>query len=185
MLVHHFLENSAKRLPEKVALICDDQRLTYREINSLADQFAAALVNMGVRRQDRIVIFLDNSAESVISLFGILKAGAIFIMVNPTMKSKKLNYILNDSGARVLITHTNKTRIVKEAINDVPDLEHIIWKGKSPKLPRGIAGPKNSAWKELFPLTSDLYEVYRPGSCHNHLHFRIHRRTKRRNVGPL
>ena len=157
MLVHHFLENSAKRLPEKVALICDDQRLTYREINSSADQLAAALFNMGVRRQDRIVIFLDNSAGSVISLFGILKAGAIFIMVNPTMKSKKLNYILNDSGACTLITQSTKSRIVRTAIDDVPNLRNTIWLGKSNQLPKESPSTITfHLWKELFPLTSDL-----------------------------
>ena len=131
MLVQNFLENSAERLPEKIALICGDQRLAYQQINRNADQLAAALIDMGVRRQDRIVIFFDNSAESVIALFGILKAGAIFIMLNPTMKSKKLNYILKDSGASVLITQSTKARIVSEAIHDVPDLKNIVWLGKS------------------------------------------------------
>lgn len=134
MLVNHFLENSAARLPDKVALICGDQRLTYREINRAADQLAAALIDMGVKRQDRVVIFLDNSAESVISLFGILKAGAIFIMLNPTMKAKKFNYILRDSGARALITQTSKSRIISEAIDEVPELKHIVWVGKSPQI---------------------------------------------------
>ena len=73
MLVNHFLENSAARLPNKVALICEDKRLTYQEINDSANQLAAALTEMGVKRQDRVVIFLDNSTESVISLFGILQ----------------------------------------------------------------------------------------------------------------
>lgn len=136
MLVHHFLENSAARLPDKVALICGDQRLTYQEINQSADRLAASLVEMGVIRQDRVVIFLDSSVESVISLFGILKAGAIFIMLNPTMKSKKLNYILNDSGARALITRSNKLRVIKDAITDTPDLEHVIW--VSPKGSKSI-----------------------------------------------
>ena len=101
MLVNHFLENSAVHLPDKVALICGDQRLTYQEINHSADQLASALRDMGIKRQDRVIIFLDNSAESVISLFGILKAGAIFIMLNPTMKAKKLNYILTEKGKTV------------------------------------------------------------------------------------
>ena len=89
MLVNNFLENSAKRLPDKVALICGDERLTYSEINKKADQLAAGLLDMGIKRQDRVIVFLDNSVESVIALFGILKAGAIFIMLNATMKSKK------------------------------------------------------------------------------------------------
>ncbi len=151
MLVNHFLENSAKRLPDKVALVCGDQRLTYRQINRSADQLAASLIDMGIKRQDRIVVFLDNSAESVISLFGILKAGAIFIMLNPTMKSKKLNYILKDSGARALITQRNKARIVKEAINEAPELEHVFWVDKSSKLPEMPSSSISSyVWDEIF-----------------------------------
>ena len=135
MLVNNFLENSAERLPDKIALITDEQRLTYREINQSANQLATALVDMGAQRQDRVVIFLDSSVESVISLFGILKAGAIFIMLNPTMKSNKLNYILKDSGASTLITQTTKARIINEAIHDTPNLKNIIWAGKSGQLP--------------------------------------------------
>jgi long-chain acyl-CoA synthetase len=138
MLVHNFLENSAARLPEKVALICDGQRLTYQQINHSADQLARYLIDIGVKRQDRVVIFLDNSAESIISLFGVLKVGAIFIILNPTMKSKKLNYILRDSGARTLVTDTNKVRVVKNALSEVPELHHIVWCQKLPshKIPQ-------------------------------------------------
>ncbi len=133
MLVNSFLENSAARLPDKVALICDGRRLTYSEINRQADRLASALANLGIKRQDRVVIFMDNSAESVVSLFGILKAGAIFIMVNATMKAKKLNYILRDSGARALITHSNKARIIQVALDDASALEHVLWVGNVPK----------------------------------------------------
>ena len=128
-LVHHFLENSAARFPDKIALIHGDQRLTYQQINQLSNQLASSLADMGVKRQDRVIIFLDNSVEAVIALFGILKAGAIFVMLNPAMKAKKLNYILQDSGARALITHKTKARILADAIKDAPKLDHIIWCG--------------------------------------------------------
>ena len=153
MLVNHFLENSAARLPDKMALVCGNQRLTYREIDYSANQLASALVDMGIRRQDRVVIFLDNSVESVISLFGILKTGAIFIILNPTMKSKKLNYILNDSGAQVLITHTSKLCIINEAVIDAPDLKHIICcqsKGPHSNLKRFVT------WSSIFEQTEQI-----------------------------
>ncbi len=156
MLVHDFIENSTKRLPDKVALICGDQRLTYSQINSAANQLSSFLLKIGTRRQDRVIIFLDNSVESVISLFGILKAGCIFIMLNAAMKAKKLNYILKDSGACVLISHTNKKRIIDEAISGVSNLEHVIWcqgsgiKGDFP-LQGQHAGLKTSTlWNNLF-----------------------------------
>jgi len=135
-LIHHFLEKSAACLPDKVGLVCEEQRLTYREINRSADQLAAALIGIGIKRQDRVVIFMGNSVESVISLFGILKAGAIFVILNPSMKAKKLHYILKDSGARFLIPHTNKSRIVKDAVTELPGLENIIWVGNSGQVPK-------------------------------------------------
>jgi long-chain acyl-CoA synthetase len=132
MLVHNFLENSAARFPDKTALICDNKRLSYSELNAAADQLAADLIKKGIKRQDRVVIFLENSIESVISLYGILKAGAIFVMLNPGMKAGKINFILKDSGARAIITHAVKESIFKEALLDVQDVEHMIWCGNKP-----------------------------------------------------
>lgn len=127
MLVQQYLENSADRLPGKTALICGKQRLTYKQINDSANRLAAVLVNMGIRRQDRIIVFMDNSSEAVISLFGILKAGAIFVMLNPQMKAKKLNYILKDSGACCIFTHSSKVQVISDAVHDLEQLQHIIW----------------------------------------------------------
>lgn len=153
MLVNNFLENSAARLPDKVALICDDKRFTYSQIDQQADQLASALINLGIKRQDRVVIFMDNSAESVISLFGILKAGAIFIMVNATMKAKKLGYIFKDSGARALITHSNKARIIHEALEGASDLKHVLWAGSVPSALRSSSVSMHS-WDGVLSAVS-------------------------------
>lgn len=136
-LVQHYLEESVRRLPDKVALICGNERLTYAKINEKADRLASALIDMGIQRQDRVAILLDNSAESVIALYGILKAGGVFMMLSATMKAKKLNYILNNSGARILITHQTKARIVKDGIESANELEHVIWctPGNSNQIP--------------------------------------------------
>lgn len=149
-LVQHFLENSAARLPDKVALICGDQRLTYKEINQGADQLAAHLIDVGgIKRQDRVAIFLDNSAESVIALFGILKAGAIFIMLNASLKAKKLNYILKDCGARTLIAHFSKAQIIKDAIRGVPELKDLVWVGNPLSLVDKELTVNNCLWNEI------------------------------------
>ena len=150
-----FTEETAKRVPDKVALVCGDERLTYADINNSADRLAAALIDMGVQRQDRVAIFMDNSAESVISLFGILKAGGIFIMLNATMKARKLNYILKHSGARVLIGQQSKSKVISQSINDTSELKHIIWKLRTGN--KDGLGPldqkdsviKAQAWDEL------------------------------------
>jgi acyl-CoA synthetase (AMP-forming)/AMP-acid ligase II len=87
--VNNFLEDSARRSPDKVALICEPQRLTYWEIDEKADRMGVALKDLGIQRGDRVAILLDSSVEAVISLFGILKADGIFLMLSPTMKSNK------------------------------------------------------------------------------------------------
>jgi len=164
MLVNNFLENSAARLPNKVALICDGKRLTYSEINRQADRLSSALTNLGIKRQDRVIIFMDNSAESVVSLFGILKAGAIFIMVNATMKAKKLNYILKDSGACALITHSNKARIIQVALDGASALEHVLWVGNVPKFESSYSTDCHfHSWADLL-AASPLSVVRGPSS---------------------
>ncbi|HDK27848.1 MAG TPA: AMP-dependent synthetase, partial [Candidatus Atribacteria bacterium] len=96
MLVNHFLENSAQRLPEKVCLVFKDKRFTYAEIDKVSNQLAHTLIELGIKRGDRVAIYIENSPEVVISLFGILKAGAIFSVLNPLIKPRKLQYILNN-----------------------------------------------------------------------------------------
>src|SRR5512139_3540127 len=106
MQVEEFLERSARRSPDKVALVCDGRRLTYREIDAAADRLAHGIADLGARRGDRVAVFLDNSVEAVVSIFAILKAGGVFLMVNPTTKAEKVAYILNDCRARAIVSHS-------------------------------------------------------------------------------
>jgi acyl-CoA synthetase (AMP-forming)/AMP-acid ligase II len=112
MLLHDFLTESAGKFPDKTALIFKEQRITYQELDQRANKLAHALIALGVERGARVAIFLDNSPESVIALFGVLKAGAAFIMLNAALKAGKLGNILSQSGAGVLISHRNKRGIL-------------------------------------------------------------------------
>jgi len=126
MLVQHFLENSAARSPFKTALVCGKNRLTYADLNRKANSLASYLRAIGVQRQDRVAVFLDSSAESVISLFGILKADAVFLMLNSTMKAMKLSYILNDCSVKAVITQKNKMNVVGAAVSQAPSVRHVL-----------------------------------------------------------
>jgi long-chain acyl-CoA synthetase len=111
-LVNHFLEQSARKFPRKTALIHQGKRLTYSEIDSMADRLAHALAAQGIKRGDRVAVFMDNAIEAVISLFGILKAGAAFMMINHTTKAEKLEYIMNNSRAKAILTQGSRADIV-------------------------------------------------------------------------
>jgi amino acid adenylation domain-containing protein len=100
--VHDFLTDSAKRWPDKVALVCGSHRLTYGEIERRARQVAEALRSRGIQRGDRVVLCLGNGVEVVVGIFAVLMAGGTFVVVNPNTKERKLAYIANDCGAAAL-----------------------------------------------------------------------------------
>ena len=126
MLVHDFLETSAHRLPAKTALICDDRRWTYAELDELAGRCAAMLRCQGVERGDRVVVHLPNTVEAVVGIFGALKAGAIFVPVNPTVKADKLEFILRNCRASALLSEGRNLVVPK-----TPWLRAIVRCGRS------------------------------------------------------
>ncbi len=125
--VHEFLSRSAGRTPDKTALVCADRRYTYGQLNESARRVATALVMFGLKPHDRVVLYLENSVESVVAIFGILKAGGTFVVVNPNTKAKKLGHILNDSGAMALIASGNKCAVVADSLDTPPPLRCIVW----------------------------------------------------------
>lgn len=129
MLVEEFLEQSANHFPDKVALITDKQRLTYRQIEERTNRLAQTLISEGVNRGDRVAVYLENSAEAVLSIFSILKAGAVFVVINPTTKTEKLIHILNSCRVTALVTGSNKGAIIDEAWPQVPSLNVLFVEG--------------------------------------------------------
>jgi long-chain acyl-CoA synthetase len=155
MLVHEFLERSAARLPGKEALIAGARRLTYGDIDADANRLARALASLGVQYGDRVAVILDNSPETVISIFGILKADSVFLVVNPTTKPDKVEYILNNCRAAALVTSAGKWRTIEQAASRVPSLKAVVLTGRTV----GEAGVKSGAaysgtvvrWEEIVP----------------------------------
>jgi long-chain acyl-CoA synthetase len=126
MLLDELLEKTTQSIPDKTALICQDSKYTYSEIYNSARALAEALVTTGFQKQDRAVVFLDNSVESVISLFGILMAGGIFIIINPQVKAPKLAYIIADCRARILVSDSNHLKAIGQTLPQMPGLEQIL-----------------------------------------------------------
>ena len=116
MLLHQWLESHARNTPERIALICDSRQYTYYELDAQAERLAATLQAHSVQRGDRVAIFLENCVEAVVGIFAALKAGAVFMPVNPQTKADKLTYLLNDSGARAVISHRNFKQLLEHAV---------------------------------------------------------------------
>ena len=138
VLVHDWLSRSAHRFPNKCALICGGWEWTYQTLDGCSTQLAQALLGLGSEGQDRTLVFLDNSAETVISMYGILKARGIFLIADGGVKSPRLQYVLANSEARILITHTSKAEVVQEAIADLDSLRRIVWIGPEQDIPASL-----------------------------------------------
>ena len=106
MQVESFLELSAERSPDKIGLVCGSRRLTYSQLDRLANRLANDLLAAGVTRGERVAIFAHNSVEAVVGIFAALKAGAVFLVINPSTKSDKLAYVLNHCSAAGVICDT-------------------------------------------------------------------------------
>src|SRR5437763_219752 len=107
-LIGHLLESSAQAAPDAPAVVDRDQSITYGELDTAANRIANLLVELGVDPGERVVIYLDKSIESIVSIYGVLKAGAAYVPLDPQAPPARLGYIAKDAGARVLLTGAEK-----------------------------------------------------------------------------
>jgi long-chain acyl-CoA synthetase len=131
MLAHHLLGNAARRTPGKVALIAGDHSLSYADLERTSDRLAARLQRAGVARGDRVAVMLDNVPEAVVSLWGTLKAGAVYVPISPAAKADKLAHILADCEARCLVAPAALARRVASARAEAPSVAAILWVGEA------------------------------------------------------
>lgn len=128
-LLGEALKRSAEKTPDKTALIFKGEELSFAELYRRSLSLAAYLVNAGIRKGDRVAIYMNNSWQSVVSVYGASLSGAVFSVINPQTKANKLQYILNDSSAKVLITAGVLNRELSAALNDVPFLQEVLLSG--------------------------------------------------------
>ncbi len=102
--IDHLFRSRAAACPEAVAIVEGDQKIPYSDLDRAADMFAMRLAELGVERGGRVAICLDRSTAMVAAMLGALRAGAAFVPLDPSYPAERLRYVLNDSGAMVLIT---------------------------------------------------------------------------------
>jgi len=111
-LIHHFLENSANLLPDKIALIHGDIRANYSQINSQANQLAKHLLEKGINLGDRIALLLENSLEYVVSYYGALKTGGVVVPLNSDVRPEALEAILFEIEPKAIISATKFEKLL-------------------------------------------------------------------------
>lgn len=150
--ITELFNRQVRRTPDKVAVNCGDEQLTYSELDERAERLARELQSSGVGPESLVAVLLDRSVELVVVLLGILKAGAAYVPLDPSYPQQRIDDILRDSHARLLITR-------RSLAQRVPEQACVLWlDDQREELAAGSAGK--------ISVTADnlAYVIYTSGS---------------------
>jgi len=152
MQLESFLERSAERFPDTIGLVCQGRRWSYAELNDAANRFANWLLQHGLERGARVALPLENSAEAVIGVFGVLKAGGVFSPLHPSMKADKLTYVLNNCRAAGVVLPARKQRVLDQLGTECPHLQFAVLVGEEDLAPAAVP---TARWDDIQQQASD------------------------------
>lgn len=132
MLVHEILEYTAGRLPDKIALIEGEQKLTFGEILRKVEALSSRLAERGIVEGDRVALLFPNCIEFCIAYFAVLRLGAIVVPLNNRLAAKDFIYILNDCGARTLILGYQFWEVFQSFSDGLETSPDLIYAGETP-----------------------------------------------------
>ena len=174
MRVERFLQVSARHFPDKTALVAGGRRLSFGDLDALSDRLAATLVQRGLVRGERVVVFMDNCWEAVVGMFAVLKAGGVFSPINPSTKADKLAYVINNCRASAILTQQRVMPVVDQALAECPSVTFVAG--------GGAAASSLCAWTSA-ALTAGVAAAgvrrHRHRPRHAHLHLGLDRLSPR------
>jgi amino acid adenylation domain-containing protein len=143
LCVHELFEQQVERTPEAIALVFEDQQLTYSELNDRANQLAHLLIDLGVDPEVIVALCLERSLELIISLLAILKAGGAYLPLDPAWPVERQHLLLDEAGCTLLLTAEGPEVIhsphpVRGAVSG-PPLAYITYTSGSTGIPKGVA----------------------------------------------
>ncbi|MFZ3197800.1 MAG: amino acid adenylation domain-containing protein, partial [Bacillus mycoides] len=148
-------EDQVLKTPDQIAVVCNNQSLTYRELNKKANQLASILQSKGVSKESIIGVMVDRSLEMIIGMVGILKAGAAYLPIDPNYPNERIEYMLQDSQAKCLLSKRTEVELPQFAGEVLYLDEEYLFQGEESNLVR-----------ESYP--NDLaYVIYTSGSTGN------------------
>jgi acyl-CoA ligase (AMP-forming) (exosortase A-associated) len=130
--VYHLLAESAAVRAGAPALTFNDVTVTYAQLWREVDGFCGGLSALGLRRGERVAVYLDKRVETVTALFGASAAGGVFVPVNPLLKARQVSYILQNCDVRVLVTSPERLALLQEELGQCKSLEHVVLVGHGP-----------------------------------------------------
>ena len=115
--IHALFEQQVTRTPDAVALIFEEQQLSYRELNTRANQLAHYLIDQGLTKEQPIALLMDRCLELMIAILAILKAGGTYLPLDPKHPQQRIETILNDAGATLVLTTGEQEKILEHTKN--------------------------------------------------------------------
>ena len=146
--IHQIFECQVERSPDALAVVFEDQRLTYRELNIRANQMAHYLLKRGVGPDVLVGVHLERSVEMLVAVLGTLKAGGAYVPLDPEFPEERIDFMLEDSGAEVLLTQEHlKKRVTSPTVRVVLlDAEWDAISSEGLQDPEMVAGSENLAY---------------------------------------
>ncbi len=142
-VIGDLVRRSAYRYPDKPALIFGDRVLTYQQLEEAANRFANALLDMGLRKYDRVAILAHNTIHHVITWLGTAKAGGIYLAINYLLRGKDISYCINHSESRFFVVEDALFHLVEDVLSEMPGVEKFIWSNE------GEGRPAPEGWLEF------------------------------------
>ncbi len=125
-LLQHLLSESASRFPDHEAVRFEGQSLTYKELESLTNRVARQLAELGVQRGDRVGIYVHKSLGSIISVFGVLKSGAVYVPLDANAPARRLAYITRNCGIKTILTAFDMLPTLSDFFEEGTPIEAVL-----------------------------------------------------------
>jgi amino acid adenylation domain-containing protein len=158
LCIHYLFEQQVQRTPEAVAVVFGDRQLTYQELNAQANQLGSYLRSLGVTAETLVGICIDRSLDMLVGLLGILKAGGVYIPLDPAYPAERLGFMLADSQAPVIVTQQS---LVKQLESLWVDDRLLVCVDRDRE---AIATQSNENLLDIIPDENLAYIIYTSGS---------------------
>jgi long-chain acyl-CoA synthetase len=139
---------SSGKNPQKTVAVVKGIEYSYDSLKESSEKLAHYLVLAGIKKGDRVAVYMENSWQSIVSIYGITLAGGVFLVINPQTKANKLQYILNDCNTKILISESYLKNEFKQALTDTRDMLELILTGDR-EVAADIKGIRVSAFEDI------------------------------------
>lgn len=122
----HIIQNAARSFPHQEAFRCGKDSISYSEMDKKTDQLASHLISKGVQKGDRIGIYMERCLETALAVYGIMKAGAVYVPLDPSAPHARTVFLLDDCGIKHITTSVKQRRRLKAILETETNLESVI-----------------------------------------------------------